>query len=187
MAPVPTTVMVYSHRVLDGKATVVARTRGRNSAGPSGDEASARARARATPPRYPPCTRERGEVACKRRAAPPPSRRAASGVGRWAQVDVDEANDTKTMLKQRLSAATGIPATEISVMLGGYRAITAIDKQCNILKGSCGQSVGARARSHPRTARCAARLVTRARALRGRCAAGPRARMVTGGAAACSR
>jgi hypothetical protein len=54
-----------------------------------------------------------------------------------------EEGDSTTAIKQRLQQATGVPAAEMKLRLGGYNQMVMIDTASNIRVGSCGVTQGA--------------------------------------------
>ena len=54
-----------------------------------------------------------------------------------------EEGDSSTAIKERLQRATGVPAADIKLRLGGYNQMVMIDKASNIRVGSCGVTQGA--------------------------------------------
>lgn len=51
--------------------------------------------------------------------------------------------DTKSTIAKLVEQKTGIPAKDLTVMMGGYNQITVLDRKSNVLIGSCGISMGA--------------------------------------------
>jgi hypothetical protein len=54
-----------------------------------------------------------------------------------------EEGDSSTAVKQRLQQATGVPASEMKIRLGGYNQMVMIDTTTNIRVGTCGMTQGA--------------------------------------------
>ena len=55
-----------------------------------------------------------------------------------------EEGDSSTLIKQRLQAATGVPAKDIKLRMGGYNQMVMIDTASNIRVGTCGVTQGER-------------------------------------------
>ncbi len=68
--------------------------------------------------------------------------RAVALTLRRAQIDVDE-HDSVNVVKRKLQAAVGIPASDMKIRLGGYNQFVMIDTTTNIRVGTCGLTTGA--------------------------------------------
>ena len=64
------------------------------------------------------------------------------------QIELEE-GDSSSLVKQRLQAATGVPATDMKIRLGGYNQMVMIDTASNIRVGTSGITKGALAAAQP--------------------------------------
>ena len=55
-----------------------------------------------------------------------------------------EEGDSATRIKERLAAATGVPAKDMKLRMGGYNQMVMIDTASNIRVGTCGVTQGER-------------------------------------------